>query len=164
MGKSIGPVISLPEGLDAPGYIEAILARFRNPAVRHRLLQIAWDGSQKLPVRLLSTIGEALQQGRDVDAPCLAIAAWLRFVRQQALAGVPLVDPLDAPLRAIGTGTSGEATHDVPAFLGVSAVFGALAADARFVAALQLAYASLGDGSPAAILRALRAAEPRQSL
>ncbi len=161
MRQSIAPVIRLPGGLDAPAYIEAILARFRNPAVHHRLLQIAWDGSQKLPVRLLSTIGETLQQGRDVEPPCLAIAAWLRFVRRQALAGVPLVDPLDESLRAIGAGTSGEAMHDVLAFLSLEAVFGALAKDPRFVASLQRAYASLGDGSPAAILRALQAALAR---
>lgn len=157
MRQSIAPVINLPAGLDAPRYIEAILQRFRNPAVRHRLLQIAWDGSQKLPVRLLSTIGETLRQGRSIDAPCLAIAGWLHFVRRQAQTGVALVDPLDAALRAIGTATSGAADDDVPAFLHLTGVFGELATEPEFVTALQRAYASLGDGSPAAILRALQA-------
>jgi hypothetical protein len=45
--------------------------------------------------------------------------------------------------------------HDVPAFLGLSAVFGGLAADGRFVSAMHAAYVSLGNGSPAAVLRAL---------
>jgi fructuronate reductase len=155
MRNSIAPVIALPAGLDPTTYIDAILARFRNPAVRHRLLQIAWDGSQKLPVRLLSTIGEALRQDRAIDAPCLSIAAWMWFVRRQSLAGVPLLDPLDARLRAIGAATRGEAAHDVPAFLRLVAVFGDLVTDARFVSALHAAYASLGDGSRAAVLRAL---------
>jgi hypothetical protein len=37
-------------------------------------------------------------------------------------------------------------------------VFGALATDARFVAAAVEAYAALGDGGPAAVARALAAA------
>lgn len=157
MRQSIAPVLSLPHGLDAERHIDAILERFGNPAVRHRLLQIAWDGSQKLPVRLLGTIGEALRQGGSIDAPCLAIAAWLQFVRRQSLAGVALVDPLDAALRAIGSDTRGDPAHDVPAFLRLTGVFGSLATEPAFVSALERAYASLGDGSPAAIARALKA-------
>ncbi len=164
MQRSIAPVVALPAGLDAGQYIKAILGRFRNPAVRHRLLQIAWDGSQKLPVRLLSTIGEALRQGRAIDAPCLAIAGWLQFVRRQALAGVALVDPLDATLRAIGSTTRGDAAHDVAAFLQLAGVFGELTTEPAFRASLQRAYASLGDGSPAAVLRALQASLPDWSL
>ncbi|MGC8520219.1 MAG: hypothetical protein ACP5P4_17140, partial [Steroidobacteraceae bacterium] len=40
------------------GYIHATLERLRNPSVRHQLAQIAWDGSQKLPVRLLASAAE----------------------------------------------------------------------------------------------------------
>jgi fructuronate reductase len=157
MRRSIAPVIALPAGLDADAYIDAILDRFRNPAVRHQLLQIAWDGSQKLPVRLLGTIAEALHQGRDISALCLAIAAWMRFVRRQAVSGIALVDPLDATLRAIGRATTGEAAHDVAAFLRLDSVFGELATGKRFVATLHQSYAALGDGSPGAVLRALPA-------
>jgi fructuronate reductase len=155
MRSSIAPVIALPAGLDAATYIDAILERFRNPAVHHRLLQIAWDGSQKLPVRLLSSIREALDTDRDIGGLCLAIAAWMQFVRRQARTGIALVDPLAEPLQAVGLASTGEAVHDVAAFLRLEPVFGALATNARFVAALQLAYAALGDGSPAAVRRAL---------
>ena len=36
------------------------------PCIRHLLSQIAWDGSKKLPVRLVVTIGEALRAGRPI--------------------------------------------------------------------------------------------------
>lgn len=155
MRESIAPVISLPAGLDADGYISEILGRFRNPAIQHRLLQIAWDGSQKLPVRLLGTIREALAQGRDIGPLCLAIAGWMQFVRRQARAGVALIDPLHEELGAIGRATLGEAGHDVDAFLRLESVFAPVAGEARFISAAREAYTALGDGSPAAVLQAL---------
>ncbi|WP_372018029.1 mannitol dehydrogenase family protein [Pseudoxanthomonas sp. 10H] len=157
MHEDIVPSLQLPQGFDPDAYIEAILARFRNPAIRHLLAQIAWDGSQKIPVRLLGTIAEALAAGRAVDRLCLPVAGWLRFVRRQSLAGVAIVDPLADALARIGAATTGEAAHDVDAFLALDGVFGPLAGDARFVEALRRAYAALGDGSPAAVARALAA-------
>lgn len=156
MRESIAPAIALPGSLDAAAYIGAILARFRNPAIGHRLAQIAWDGSQKLPVRLLSTITDALAAGRPIDSLCLAVAAWMQFVRRQARHGVALTDPLNDSLSAIGRACTGHAVDDVAAFLQLEAVFdAALARDARFVHTLQRAYAKLADGSPAAVSTAL---------
>lgn len=157
MRESIAPAIALPAGLDAQRYIDAILERFRNPAIAHRLSQIAWDGSQKLPVRLLSTIEESLAAGRDIGPLCQSVAAWMHFVRRQARRGIELVDPLAAQLADIGRGTTGDAGHDVAAFLRLGSVFGGLAGDARFTSALRSAHASLGDGSPAAVAGALGA-------
>jgi fructuronate reductase len=155
MRESILPVVALPAGLDGEAYIGTILERFRNPAIQHKLSQIAWDGSQKLPVRLLPTIVEALAQGRNIVSLCLPVAAWLQFVRRQARDGVPLVDPMDQTLRGIGRACTGDATADTTAFLAVDGVFGTLAGDARFTATLRDAYAALNDGSPAAVSRAL---------
>lgn len=159
MRESIAPVIALPEGLQASAYIDAILARFRNPAIRHRLAQIAWDGSQKLPVRLLSTISDALAANKPIASLCLSIAAWMQFVRRQAHRGVALVDPLHESLAAMGRACTGHAASDVDAFLQLDAVFIApLSRDARFIHALHAAYAALADASPAAITHALTAA------
>ena len=44
-------------------YKAALIERFRNPALKHRTWQIAMDGSQKLPQRLLGTIRDRLQRG-----------------------------------------------------------------------------------------------------
>ncbi|WBY07216.1 mannitol dehydrogenase family protein [Sphingomonas sp. 7/4-4] len=46
IAASLAPV----EGLDKAAYADAVLNRFRNPEIRHLLAQIAWDGSQKLPI------------------------------------------------------------------------------------------------------------------
>ena len=162
MRIAIAPAIALPDHLDAATYIDAILARFRNPAIRHRLAQIAWDGSQKLPVRLLSTIADALAANKLVDDLCLAVAAWMQFVRRQARNGVALVDPLSDVLASVGQACTGDADHDVDAFLQLDTVFAAsLSRDARFTRALQAAYAALADGTPASVSQTLIAAMKR---
>lgn len=157
MRQDIVPTLKLPRGFDPDAYIDAILARFRNPAIAHRLAQIAWDGSQKIPVRLLGTIADALAAGRPIERLCLPVAGWLHFVRRQARDGVPIVDPLAATLAAIGRETTGEAMHDVAAFLAMDSVFGVLAADTRFREVLARAYAALGDATQAQVAHAMAA-------
>jgi fructuronate reductase len=164
MRVAIAPAIALPEHLDAATYIDAILARFRNSAIRHRLAQIAWDGSQKLPVRLLSTIADALAANKPIDDLCLAVAAWMQFVRRQARNGVALVDPLADVLASVGRACTGDAAGDVDAFLQLDTVFAApLSRDARFIHTLQAAYAALADGTPASVSQTLIAAIKRDT-
>lgn len=89
---------------DLRRYAAEIVARFRNPAIGHKLSQIAWDGSQKLPYRLLDTLSEALAAGRPVDRLMIPVAAWMAFIRRQSAAGVQIVDPLGERLTEIGRG------------------------------------------------------------
>ena len=72
--------LSMPEGTDLAGYSASLLQRFANPALRHRTWQIAMDGSQKLPQRLLGTMQDRLRQGLPIDTHALAVAGWMRYV------------------------------------------------------------------------------------
>ncbi|MCE4373398.1 mannitol dehydrogenase family protein [Xanthomonas hortorum] len=155
MREDIAPTLQPMQGFDPQHYCGAILARFRNPAIRHLLAQIAWDGSQKIPVRLLTAIGDALDAGRRIDRLCLPVAAWLHFVRRHARNGVTLIDPLSESLSKVGRDATGDAIHDVAAFLTLDAVFAPLSGDARFVETLHAAYNTLNTGSPADVQRAL---------
>ncbi len=56
----IKPSFKPPAELPVDSYSQDIFRRFQNPAVRHLLAQIAWDGSQKLPMRLLPIIQDNL--------------------------------------------------------------------------------------------------------
>jgi fructuronate reductase len=154
MRTDVAPTLG-PLDMDVPGYIGAILARFRNPAIEHRLSQIAWDGSQKLPIRLLATIELALAQGRDVRRPAAGVAAWMAFVRRQARADVPIVDPLADQLADLGRATTGAPAADVAGFLALRAVFPpGLADHAAFRTAVEIAYAALISETPRVAIRA----------
>ncbi|MGH8146073.1 MAG: mannitol dehydrogenase family protein [Rhodanobacteraceae bacterium] len=155
MREDIVPSLDASSGFDPYAYVDAILGRFRNPEIHHLLSQIAWDGSQKLPVRILGTVADALATGRRIGALCVPVAAWMRFVCRQARNGKVPVDPLADALMSIGRAATGSAQHDVDAFLGLDSVFVPLSGDARFVEAVRDAYAAFGDGSPAAAVRML---------
>ena len=143
MIEDVVPLLEAPEGLDLVAYSEAILARFRNPAIVHKLAQIAWDGSQKLPIRILSSLGEALDRGQDIRRLCLPLAAWMRFVRRKAVTGEVITDPLADELITLGK-TCDDTIADVGRFLALRAVFPeAVATDATVIAGLESAYAEL---------------------
>lgn len=80
--------------IDIAAYRRATLARFANPALPHALAQIAADGSQKVPPRLLATM--AARGGRDSPALAGAVAGWIAALASD----LPLADPLLDPLRA----------------------------------------------------------------
>lgn len=83
-----------PSSIDLRRYAEETFTRFRNPAIDHRLSQIACDGSQKLPYRLLDTIVDAQAAARPLARLVLPIAAWILFLERQVRTGSPIVDPL----------------------------------------------------------------------
>ncbi len=94
--------LSPPPELDVAAYRAELMARFDNPTLRHRTHQIAMDGSQKLPQRLLATIAARRDAGQGIDALSLAVAAWIRWQAGQDDAGNPHVvdDPLAASIAA----------------------------------------------------------------
>ncbi|MBW8811796.1 MAG: mannitol dehydrogenase family protein [Caulobacterales bacterium] len=140
-------------GLDLQAYVGDVLGRFRNPAIVHRLAQIAGDGSQKLPIRLLAATREALAAGRPVARLAVGVAAWMQFVRRQAHVGAAIVDPRADELADLGGACSGDPAADVGRFLGLAGMFeGGLATAPAYRAALEAAYAALGEGRPEAVL------------
>jgi fructuronate reductase len=151
--RQAGP--TLPEAVraQAGGYGARLLERFANPALHHRLLQIAMDGSRKLPQRLVDTLRDARRMGLPHDAPTAAIAAWMRFAAgvDERGAALPLDDPLAARLRPLAA--SPDAGQAVRGLLSVREVFGDdLAHDEALVADLARAVARLrGRGTLGAI-------------
>lgn len=85
---------TLPEHIQAQAqdYATALITRFENPNLHHRLRQIAMDGSQKLPIRILATLADR----RGLDSPALnaAVAAWTAFAQKEVAEGRDLDDPM----------------------------------------------------------------------
>jgi len=133
--------------LDFDGYVQGLLERFANPALAHRLQQIAMDGSQKLPQRLLGTIEQRLAAGLPIARLALAVAAWMHYLRGIDEWGRPYAidDPLAAALAGARAAAESEPTlrDRVAAFTQFAPVFGDLAGHATLVDALTRALASL---------------------
>jgi fructuronate reductase len=141
MVEDILPSLAAPRGLDLRAYVDSILKRFRNPNMHHALAQIAMDGSQKLPFRILGTLRDALAAGRRVDRLCMPLGAWMQFVRRAASNAEPVKDPLAPVLYEIGRACVGRGETDVPHFLALESVFPAdVRAESSVVRALVVAY------------------------
>lgn len=111
------------------GYRDALLVRFTNPRIRHALEQIAADGSQKLPARILPVLRLERAAGRVPEAVVVVLAAWVLHLRGR---GVPVQDVRSAELQPL---VAGSVTDAVPRVLG--ALDPELGDDAELVAAVR---------------------------
>lgn len=139
---------------DLPGYAAQLIARFTNPALKHRTWQIAMDGTQKLPQRMVESVRWHLQNGSDYSCLTLGIAGWMRYVGGVDDAGqtIDVRDPMAAQLRAIVDATQDGAAR-VQGLLGLAAIFGDdLAKHEAFVRRVTKAYLLLSEkGAKAAV-------------
>jgi len=79
MAEEIVPTLQSPPGTDLKRYCATLIERFRNPALPHKTSQVAMDGSQKLPQRLLDTVRARLSHGASIRHLTLAVAGWMRY-------------------------------------------------------------------------------------
>jgi fructuronate reductase len=100
--------------IEVAAYEEQLLTRFGNPRVAHRLEQIAADGSQKLPVRVLPTLRYARAAGTLPPGAACVLAAWTCHLRG---GGAPVTDVRAAELVTLAAGPSAAAVARVLAAL-----------------------------------------------
>ena len=94
--KEIIPTLETPEGENLNDYCSKLLERYQNSAIEHRTWQIAMDGSQKLPQRILETVSDLLKHQKNFQGLALAIAGWIKYVTGIDLNGktIDVRDPL----------------------------------------------------------------------
>lgn len=159
MQEEIEPTLPLLAGLDLADYRERLLARYANPALKHQTRQIAMDGSQKLPQRLLGTVRDRLAGGQSIELLALGVAAWMHYLRGEDEAGqaYTIQDPM-APLLAesLAEVAHAKALDDpaarTAAFMRKLPMFGDLAADATFVSAVARHWDALARRGVLAVL------------
>lgn len=139
------PTVPPPENTDLVVYCADLRVRFANPAIQHRTWQIAMDGSQKVPQRLLATIADCLEAGRPFPCLALAVAGWIKYVQGMDENGAP-IDVRDPLVKQLQAAVARAATPEqvVAGILAERHVFEpALAENTTFVAAITEAYATL---------------------
>ncbi|SNR28258.1 fructuronate reductase [Puniceibacterium sediminis] len=148
------PTLTAPEGTDLNAYADVLLERYKNPAIRHLTWQIAMDGSQKLPQRMLGTL-------TDATTPCpglyLAVAGWMRYVGgvDEKGGAIDVRDPLADTLKRLSDGSDAPADK-VAALLALRDVFSQQVAD-KIKAPVTAAYETLlTKGARAAVQEVLK--------
>ncbi|RYZ94075.1 MAG: mannitol dehydrogenase family protein [Moraxellaceae bacterium] len=126
MAREAGETLSAPVGFDIEAYKQQLRERFSNKALKHRTWQIAMDGSQKLPQRLLDSLRAQLQSNGHIDIICLGVAAWIRYVSGSDEKDNPIEvsDPLAVELRTLCDVNAGNVEATVRAIVGLPKVFG----------------------------------------
>ncbi|HEY1157064.1 MAG TPA: mannitol dehydrogenase family protein [Arthrobacter sp.] len=99
-------------GLDIPAYRQALLERFGNARIAHRLAQIAADGTTKLRMRAVPVMTAERARGRTGSGAALMLAAWIDYVA----ATQDFQDPLAADIHAAN---ALEGSERVQALLGL---------------------------------------------
>ena len=91
-----------PPDIDLTKYAKQLKSRYRNPEICHLLKQIAMDGSQKLPQRIINPLFENLSLGRPYFRLLTVVAAWIRYLQKQLAPGNPydIDDPLSQEITA----------------------------------------------------------------
>lgn len=134
-----------PPDLNLAAYRADLNRRFKNAALMHKTYQIAMDGSQKLPQRLLATLATRISRGQDFACLALAVAGWMRWQAGVDEQGQPfeVQDPFAAQTHTLYQ--RGQNGFEKAANLcSLEAVFGPdLAREPRFVTAVGAALDTL---------------------
>ncbi len=159
MRDEIEPTLPALPGLDLAAYRNNLLARYANPALAHRTQQIAMDGSQKLPQRLLGTLRDRLTHKLPIPRMALGLAAWMHYLRGVDELGQSyrIDDPHAEALTALYQQSlaQGVSPQSVQALLAYAPVFGDLAGHAALTLALLPLLQSLQAHGVAATLDAV---------
>ena len=97
--KEVGRSFIAPADLDPIEYAKIIRKRVSNYALLHKSIQIAMDGSQKLPQRIFASANDLVKLGLSTDHVTLIIAAWLRFLEINEKVNDPLAASLQKLVR-----------------------------------------------------------------
>lgn len=144
--------------VDLTQYADKLIARFANPALKHKTWQIAMDGSQKLPQRMLAGIRIHLARETDWSLLALGVAGWMRYVSGVDDAGnaIDVRDPLSDKICELVAGSNSE--QRVTALLSLREVFGDdLPDNPHFVQAIEQAWQQIAQfGAHQALLNTLK--------
>jgi fructuronate reductase len=125
IAEDVAGSLEPPPGVSVVGYGDSVLDRFADPAIAHRTRQVAMDGTQKLPQRVLHTIAGRRAAGASPRWGALVVAAWMRYAQGVADDGraLPLDDPLADQIRERLAATGSTPARVAQALFGLDAVF-----------------------------------------
>lgn len=143
MLKEQAPTLKV-KGVDLAHYADLLIARYSNPALRHRTGKSPWTVARNCRSGCSIPCAGTVHQ-KPFPLLALGVAGWMRYVGGVDEQGNPIEvsDPQLAVIQAAVNG-SAEGESRVNALLGIEAIFGnELPKDAVFVASVMQAYQTL---------------------
>jgi mannitol 2-dehydrogenase len=147
------PTLAPVPGIDLYAYSRTLIERFANPGVRDTVARLCAYSSDRIPKWLLPVVRDNLAGDGPVRLAAATVASWARYAEGVDEWGKPIevVDQLADSLLPIA-----RSQHENPtAFIELTAVFGDLAQQPRFVEAYRWALDSLHRKGARATLEAL---------
>ena len=163
MLDEIGPTLRAHEAMaDSPillngmeEYVDMVLRRFENVAVKDQLRRIAMDGSEKFRVQGQEVVLEGLRLGLPMRGFAAYVAAWAHFLKNEVEAGNEVQDmggaAVTAPFVEGGSGLS--------AFLNMEEIFGELTREEAWMEEVAWMYRLIEEEGVLAALDAVAAHE-----
>lgn len=141
MADEVAPLLPPAAGIDLAGYQRTLLQRFANPKIADPLSRLCGRGSTKMPAYLLPSVIESRRRGLPCPLLNLAVAGWFRYLRGTDGAGnhFEVQDVLRDTLQPLAVASG----CDPRPLLAQRTIFGDLADDTEFVAALGRALSAL---------------------
>ncbi len=139
---TVTPHLQLP-AREIAGYRAQLLGRWANPRIAHQLAQIAADGSQKLPIRVLPVLRAERAAGRLPAGATRVLAAWICHLRGS---GAPVSDHRAQEFVTLAAGSLAPAVARV-----LSRLDPQLGDDAELVAITTEQARELATGAPEAV-------------
>jgi mannitol 2-dehydrogenase len=130
-------------GIDLSDYVEQLIERFGNPAIRDTLARLCVDSSERMPKFVLPVLNYELGEGGPIERATAIVASWARWAEAVDERGQPIEisDPLASELTA-----AARQQRDRPlAFIENREVFGGLVDNERFVAEYRRTLTTLID-------------------
>lgn len=122
--------VTLPaiNGFSVQAYRRDLFARFQNSTLKHKTHQIAMDGSQKIPQRILAPLYERRGLGLDSPALMTALASWIKYQRgvDDLGASFSVHDPMQERLQNITRHAGADMAALVASITSIESIFGSL--------------------------------------
>jgi len=139
------PTLNVPSHVNLAQYANKLIERFSNPALQHKTAQIAMDGTQKLPQRILDAIRWHIKHNSDFSLLALAVAGWMRYIGGIDDNNQPfeIKDPMAEQLKTV-VSLSDDGIDRVNKLLSLQAIFGTdLSSNSQFKQCVTAHYLAL---------------------
>ena len=137
----IMPTVPPPPATSLEDYRQLIVRRFANPKIGDTITRLALDGSNRQPKFILPTARARLEAGQSATGLALVSALWCRYCYGVTESGKTIA-PNDENWGRLQAHAK-RAKDDAKAYLEMTDIFGANAADPAYVAAFSKALQSL---------------------